>query len=53
MKRTLEQQAKLFSKMADDVTKKFPNDIQKQAKALGKAFEKVTKRKKNFFDMIK
>lgn len=39
----IKKQAEIFSKMADDVGRKFPNDIMKQAKTLGKAFDKITK----------
>lgn len=38
----IKQQASVFGKMVDDVAKKFPKDIRKQATALGKAFDKMT-----------
>lgn len=42
----IKQQASIFGKMVDDVAKKFPNNIRKQANALGKAFDKVSMKKK-------
>lgn len=42
----LQSQARVFSEMADNVSKKFPRDIKKQALSLGKAFDKMTNRKR-------
>lgn len=42
----IKKQAEIFGKMADDVGKKFPKDIRKQAMELGKAFDKISMKMK-------
>lgn len=42
----IKAQADVFGHMADNVQRKFPGDIKKQANALGKAFDKVTGKKR-------